>query len=82
MGEVPTIPSRESAATKARRLLGEARLIVRECRPGYVDAICRGEGAVYHLGYAHGGWHCTCPSMGNRCSHLLALKSVTAPDLG
>jgi hypothetical protein len=77
----PAPPSREPAALKANRLLCEGRLIVVEARAGFVAAICRGEGSVHHLGFAHGGWHCSCEHMGSRCSHILALKKVVAVDL-
>lgn len=79
---VPTAPrSNESAAEKSLRLLCSGALIVTEARSGFVAAICRGEGSVHHLGYAHGGWHCTCECRTSRCSHLLALRKVTSPDL-
>lgn len=79
---VPTAPpSHEPAALKANRLLCEGRLIVTEARLGFVDAICRGEGYVHHLGYAHGGWHCTCECRTGKCSHLRALRKVCAVDL-
>lgn len=79
------VPSREHAATKARRLLIEGRLIVRRVEvagphAGLVVAACRGDSsAVYDLGYdpTRKQWRCTCPAT-RECSHLLALKLVTA----
>lgn len=73
---------RESAATKANRLLAEGRLIVTSVLPNSVRATCRGAGAIWHLGFEHGGWFCTCPTRNDRCSHLIALRRVVAVDLG
>jgi len=71
--------SRESAETKARRYLVEGRVILTRVEPGRVDAHVRGDGAVWHITYRRGGWHCPCPAHG-RCAHLLAIGLVTAPD--
>lgn len=70
--------TRESAHIKARRYLGEGRLVVEMAGPGYVSATIRGDGDIHVVGYARGGWDCTCPARG-RCSHLLALGLVCAP---
>lgn len=74
--------SRETAQDKARRMLVEGRLIVREAgRPdkkGRITAECRGDsGDVYLLGYdpKKNEWRCTCPGRGD-CSHLKALQLV------
>lgn len=74
---------RESAATKARRLLPEGRLMVRRVDPekglGLVWAQCRGDsGEVYDLGHDpnNGEWRCTCAELKGDCSHILALKLV------
>lgn len=71
--------SRESAAAKAARYLSEARLTVLRVTDGEVDAVARGDGAVYELGYRRGEWFCPCPARG-RCAHLLALGLVVAPS--
>jgi len=78
--DVPTIPSRESAATKARRYLVEGRLILSRVVPGEVEGTCRGDGMVFHLGYSRGGWWCDCPAR-STCAHLLAARLVVAVDL-
>lgn len=71
--------SREGAESKGRRLLCEGRLIVTLARRGRVEATCRGNGAVHQLGF-NGDWWCTCEARGT-CSHLVALRLITAPDL-
>ena len=74
---------RENAATKARRYLGEGRLIVLQVkagRPGYVRAVCRGDGQMHRQTY-NGRWSCTCPALTDQCSHLTALRMVVAVDL-
>jgi uncharacterized Zn finger protein len=70
---------RESAAVKGRRYVSEGRLIVDLVANGEVRARCRGDGALYRLGYRNGRWYCTCPALG-RCSHLVALGLVAAPE--
>lgn len=68
---------REDARIKAARYVCEGRLIVTRVDKRTVEATCRGDGRVYHLGRTARGWHCDCPSPG-RCSHLLALGLVVA----
>jgi uncharacterized Zn finger protein len=70
------IPSREGAATKARRYLCEGRLTVLSVHAGRIWAECRGDGETYQLGYAHGRWHCSCPARTIDCAHLRALRLV------
>lgn len=70
--------SREGADEKGGRYLLEGRLVVLFAGPGFVDAICRGSGAVYRLGYRRGGWWCTCRAL-RGCSHLVALQRVSSP---
>ena len=70
---------RENAETKARRYLTEGRLIIERVDVGRVEATCRGDAAVYRLGYVNGRWVCSCPASG-RCAHLLALGLVVAPS--
>jgi uncharacterized Zn finger protein len=74
---------REDAATKARRIVAEGRLILTEVTPRRVAATCRGEGHLYVLGWQRGAWHCTCPASDRAaaCSHLRALRLVVAVDL-
>lgn len=75
--------TRESAAAKARRYLGEGRLLVLRVDGPIIRACCRGDGQVYSLGYdPRHGWHCSCPARSRACAHLLALRLVTAvaPD--
>ena len=71
--------SRESAREKARRYVSEGRLIIRQLDEdgGTALADCRGDGAVYHLGYDERGWFCSCAARG-RCAHLYALGLVCA----
>jgi hypothetical protein len=67
---------RENAQDKGRRYAGEGRLIVELVDGSSIQAICRGNGDVYHLGYEGGRWSCTCPAK-RRCAHLYALQLVT-----
>ena len=71
--------TRENAAAKGRRYVGEGRLVVEHATGGEVRARCRGDGAVYRLGFKNGKWRCDCPALG-RCSHLVALGLVVAPE--
>lgn len=79
--------ARETVDEKARRLLIEGRLIVREVgRPSKKQRIvaeCRGDsGEMYALGYApkDDEWRCTCPARSD-CSHLKALQLVCVKPL-
>lgn len=76
-----TVP-RENASAKAARLLAEGRLIVHRAGPDTTSATCRGEGTVHRLGYLGGTWWCSCRVRTDVCSHLIALRRVTAPDIG
>ena len=74
---------RESAEAKANRYITQARLTVEyavnDLHGWHVRATCRGDGAVYELGFEEAsGWWCSCPAL-TRCSHLLALGLVVAP---
>jgi hypothetical protein len=72
--------SRESAESKGRRYLNEARLIIESVNPDLVRATCRGSGCVYDVGWTPMfGWSCSCEARG-RCSHLVALQLVTVRD--
>lgn len=72
---------RENALAKGRRYVAEGRLVIRELdeEAGFARAECRGDGAIWALGYEKGdrGWWCSCPARG-RCSHLYALGFVSA----
>lgn len=72
--------TRENATTKARRYLGEGRVIVLVANRGMVRARVRGDGAVYRVEHTYGTWSCTCPHRGPGCSHLRAVRLVTAPE--
>lgn len=71
---------RELVADKAKRYLGEGRVIVTAAGNGYVTATVRGDGAIYRTGYRSGAWWCTCPNT-HDCSHRRALRLITAPDI-
>jgi hypothetical protein len=70
---------RENPEAKARRYLGEGRLIVTRVDHRTIEATCRGDGHTYRLGRDHCGWHCTCPAK-TRCAHLVALGLVCSID--
>ena len=73
---------RESAASKAVRYLGEARLTVEQVDNDLIRAVCRGSGAIYDVGWTPAfGWSCSCPAK-TRCAHMLALMAVTVRDQG
>jgi hypothetical protein len=67
---------RENARAKARRYLGEGRLIVQLVNNERIDATCRGGGETYQLGHDGRGWWCSCDAR-TTCSHLHALMLVT-----
>jgi uncharacterized Zn finger protein len=67
--------TRENAQAKGRRYLAEHRLTVLRVDKDEVSAECRGDGAVYRLGWADGVWRCDCPAK-TTCAHLLALFAV------
>lgn len=64
-----------TAEAKGRRYLAEGRLLVTAVTGDVVEATCRGDGAVYRLGW-HGTWECSCPARTERCAHLTALRLV------
>ena len=72
---------RENAATKAGRYLVEGRVVITRVAAGRVDALIRGDGAVYAAGYRNGAWNCDCSARSDACSHLRALRLTTAVDL-
>jgi hypothetical protein len=46
-------PVRESAEAKGRRYITEGRLLLRAVDPSEIVASCRGNGAIYRVGYAN-----------------------------
>lgn len=67
--------TRETAATKALRLLSEARVSILSVHRRRVFASVRGDEQSYDVTYTHGRWHCPCAARGP-CSHLIAVRSV------
>ena len=72
---------REAARDKGTRYLTEGRLILILVEGDRVLATCRGEGALYRLGYAGGRWWCACPAKSENCAHVFAAKRCVAVDL-
>ena len=72
---------RESAASKAERLLATGRVVVVHVDGREVDAVVRGDsGALYSVRHLPGQWSCSCDaSPYGRCSHLRAVQLITAP---
>ncbi len=70
---------RENAEAKAKRYLGEGRIVLIRVSDERVLARVRGDGSVWQVVYQNGKWSCTCPARG-RCSHLLAVGAVVAPE--
>ena len=71
---------RENAYSKARRYLIEGRVIVTQVYDGRVAARVRGDGHIYDAGFNAGAWACSCPASTDQCSHLRAIRLVTAPE--
>lgn len=72
---------RENARTKADRLLLEGRVMLIEVSRHGVVARVRGEGVIHTARYSFGTWSCSCPARTDACSHLHAVRRVTAVDL-
>ncbi len=74
---------RETKTLKAERYLAEGRVIVTDANRALVAAQVRGDGAVYRTGWRDGLWSCSCPHRASStdCSHIAALKRVTAVDV-
>ncbi len=67
---------RENAASKARRLLVEGRLVVYNVDAEQIRARVRGDsGELHDCGYDARGWWCSCPAV-RRCAHVRALQLV------
>lgn len=72
--------TRENAASKAKRLLQEGRVMVRAANGSSVDALVRGDSAsLRHVCYEFGNWSCDCAYRGD-CSHIRAVRLVTLTD--
>jgi hypothetical protein len=69
----------ENFREKGRRYVAEGRLRILELNEadGVAVADCRGDGAIWSLGYDSRGWWCSCPAK-TRCAHLIALGLVSA----
>src|SRR5262245_47409660 len=73
--------AREDARAKARRLLGEGRVLLVRVVDRDVDAVVRGdEAAFYRVTHRAGSWSCSCPAVGTLCSHTRAAMLVTVPQ--
>ena len=75
---------RESARDKGARYLAEGRIIVATVARNRVVAHARGEGAVHRVTWTPAeGWRCSCPhtAPSTYCSHLHALRRITAVDI-
>ncbi len=70
------IPSKENATAKALRLLLTG--CVRITTPGNVEAVVNGDTGVYTVTRTGARWRCTCPGVLDRCSHVRAVRQVTA----
>ena len=71
---------RETAAAKADRYVLEGRLLVFEVDSDRIAALCRGDGALYNVGYEAGEWRCDCLARSRQCAHLRALRLVTVAN--
>jgi hypothetical protein len=69
--------ARESARTRAARLLAERRCMIVTVRPGTVVAYVRGDsGQLREVRWdPRRGWSCSCPAIGF-CAHGHAVASV------
>ena len=71
---------RENAEAKGLRYLTQGRLVITHVSEKAIRATCRGSGELHSVGWLAGaGWSCSC-SARSRCSHLVALHSVTVID--
>ena len=72
---------RENAEAKARRYLGEGRIVLVSVSDDRVLARVRGDGQVWLVMFEGGAWSCSCPAKTDQCSHLRAVRLVTAVGL-
>ena len=71
---------RETAAAKSARYVLEGRLLIVEVDGDRIGALCRGDGALYNVGYEAGEWRCDCLARSRQCAHLRALRLVTVAN--
>jgi uncharacterized Zn finger protein len=69
---------RENAEQKAKRYLGEGRLQLIGMSNDRVLAQVRGDGRTYLVRFEDDVWSCPCPALTDQCSHLKALRLITA----
>lgn len=79
-----TAVGRENAADKARRLLAEGRMVVRQIADYEIRADCRGDsGRCYRVTWNPAdGWGCNCAARSTRCSHVRALQLCVLVNRG
>lgn len=72
---------RETAASKAERLLLTGRVTITSVVGRRVVAAVRGDsGAIHVVRHADGAWTCSCPAGPFKlCSHRLSVMAVCAP---
>ena len=73
--------AREDASAKARRYLGEGRVILDHVSEGSVRGHIRGDAHIWKAVYDEGAWFCNCPARSDQCAHLQALRLVVAVDI-
>ena len=67
-----------TVAEKADRLRSEARLQIKYCTEGLIQAAVRGDSGVHDVRWTSmQGWSCSCPALVRRCSHVETVASVT-----
>jgi uncharacterized Zn finger protein len=69
---------RENAADKSKRYLCEGRVVLVHVSEGSVRAHVRGDGHVWNASFDGAAWFCDCPARSDQCSHLRAVRLVTA----
>ena len=72
---------RENAEAKAKRYLAEGRVVVVSVSDNRLLARVRGDGSVWLVMFEGGVWFCPCPARTDQCSHLRALRLITAVGL-
>lgn len=75
--------ARETVRDKAGRYLLEGRVVVERVTTHLVIATVRGEGRRYRVQWHPDHWTCSCPHQARTtdCSHITALKRITATDI-
>ena len=72
---------REDAESKAKRYLSEGRIIIVRVSDDRLLARVRGDGSVWLVMFEGGVWSCPCPARTDQCSHLRAVRLVTAVEV-